>query len=506
MFRTKALTATAVLLVAALTGCTAQAPDPDAETGPASGTLRLTAVSSPVTLDPAGAEWGNRSPYFEAVFDTLVRIRADGAIEPWLATEWSYDDSGTTLSLTLRDDVEFSDGSPLTADVVVQNLERFRDGTAANAALLSGVIDIRATADAAVDIVLDKPNPALLTYLGRDAGVIGSAESFDDEDLATNPVGSGPYIFDAAKTVIGSTYAYQRNPEYWNPEAQHYDELIITVMPDPTAAMNAIKAGEANGVKLVSNTQRAEAESAGWAIAASKVDVQGLYLFDRAGTLTEPLGDVRVRQALNHAIDRQGLIDAVLLGHGTPTTQVFPPSGDAFEASLDERYPYDPEKARELLADAGYPDGLTLQLPMSTALGTTIFTVVEQQLAEVGVIVEFVDVPVTNLISDLLGAKFSASYFALESVDDWWVIESMVAPTAVWNPFRYEDPDATALIDGVREGQDGAALELNEYLVEEAWFAPFYRAEGAYAVDAKTTVTPMASNTYPSIYDFAPKS
>ena len=88
----------------------------------------------------------------------------------------------------------------------------------------------------------------MLNYLTRDPGLVGSAENFDSADIATNPIGSGPYILDTAATVTGTSYVYTKNPDYWNPDVQHYDNLTINVLADPTAGLNAIKAGEANGV------------------------------------------------------------------------------------------------------------------------------------------------------------------------------------------------------------------------------------------------------------------
>ena len=202
---------------------------------------------------PPGAEWGNRSPYYQAVFDTLLLATPEGTIEPWLATEWSYNEDNTVLTLTLRDDVTFTDGSQLTGDVVVKNLQRFKDGTSPDAGYFAGVASFEAPDDTTVVITLSAPDPAMLNYLTRDPGLVGAEASLDSADVATTPIGSGPYILDTAATVTGTTYAYTKNPDYWNPDVQHYDNLVINVLADPTAALNAIKAGEANGVKLATN-------------------------------------------------------------------------------------------------------------------------------------------------------------------------------------------------------------------------------------------------------------
>ncbi|QSB12880.1 hypothetical protein JQS43_14470 [Natronosporangium hydrolyticum] len=495
--------AVAGLLVAA--GC---GGDTEASEG-GGGTLTLGAIVAPATFDPSGSEWGNRAPYYQAVFDTLLLAGSSGEIEPFLATDWSYNDDGTELTLTLREDVEFTDGSALTAEVVKQNLERFQTGDSPDAGYLAGVEEIEAVAEHTVEIRMAAPDPAFLNYLTRDAGLVASAESFDSPDIDTHPIGSGPYLLDPGATVTGTSYVYTRNPDYWNPDVQHYDELIIRVFEEPTAALNALRAGEANGVKLVNNDNLAEVEAAGWTIEANELDFHGLLLLDREGTMNEALGDVRVRQALNYAFDREAMLTALQDGNGNITTQVFPPASEAFDPELDSAYPYDPERARELLDEAGYADGLTLSMPTSAVLGSTTFTLVEQQLTDIGVTVEYTD-PGSDYIAELLAPNFPLAYMALEQNPDWQLAQFMIAPSAVFNPFGAEDPAIDSFLERIQFGDEQeqavAARELNAYLVEQAWFAPLYRVQGSYAVDPDTTVEMLPTNAYPSIYDIRPNS
>ena len=351
----------------AMTSCAAGGTTENGSDG-SGGTLTLGAISGPLSLNPAAAGWGNTSAYMQAVFDTLLLATPEGTIEPWLATDWSYNDDNTVLTLTIRDDVTFTDGTKLTADVVAQNLQRFKGGSSPSAGFFTGVTSFEAPDDTTVVITLSAPDPAMLSYLTRESGLVASAETFDSPDIETNPIGSGPYIMDVDATVTGTTYVYDKNPDYWNPDAQHYDKLVINVLAEPTAGLNAIKAGEANGVKLANNDGLAEVEGAGWTVNANELDFQGLLLLDRAGTLDPALGDVKVRQAINYAFDRGGLLTALQTDHGTVTTQVFPASSDAYDPALDDYYTYDPEKAKDLLTEAGYPDGLTIKMPTVSVL------------------------------------------------------------------------------------------------------------------------------------------
>jgi peptide/nickel transport system substrate-binding protein len=511
MLRWRKATAAAAIVAAAATAALALTSCAADNTGSADGggTLTLGAIAAPTTYDLSAGEWGNRAPFYQAVYDTLLLATSEGTIEPFLASAFEYDDTNTVLTLTIRDDVTFTDGSKLTADVVKQNLERFKSGTSPDAGYFAGVTSIEAPDDTTVVITLAAPDPAMLNYLTRDPGLVASAEAIKDpESLATTPVGSGPYILDAAATVTGTSYSYTKNPDYWNPDLQHYDKLIINVLGDPTAALNAIKAGEVNAIKLATNDNLKEVEGAGWTVNSNELDFQGLLLLDRAGTMNPALADVRVRQAINYAFDRPALLTALQSDNGTVTEQVFPESSAGFDASLDDTYSYDPEKAKELLKEAGYGDGLTIAMPSTPLLGANTFTLIAQQLADVGITAEYTD-PGNNFIADLLAPKFPASFMALEQNPDWQLIQFMIAPTAIFNPFHYADPKVDEMIATIQTGdqatQDETVAELNKYLVEQAWFAPFYRVQNSFPSDANTTVKMMPTNVYPAIYDIQPK-
>jgi peptide/nickel transport system substrate-binding protein len=352
MFRWKATAAALAVAALTLAGCSANSE----ESGTESSDLVLGQIIALNSFDTAQAEWGNRALYYQAVYDTLLLATADG-IEPFLASDFSYNDDNTVLTLTIRDDVTFTDGTELTADVVKQNLEYFKNGGGPYASDLLNVATIEAPDDTTVVLELSAPDPALLTYLSHEAGLMASPAMFGAADAATNPIGSGPYILDTAATVTGTSYVYTRNPDYWNPDLQHYDTVTMRALSDPTAAVNAIKAGEVNAARLADNNNVDEIEAAGWTILPNELDFQGLLLLDRAGEMNPALADVRVRQALNYAFDREGLLEALQHGYGSVTTQVFKESSAAYDPALDEAYPYDPEQARPCSPRRDTPTG-----------------------------------------------------------------------------------------------------------------------------------------------------
>ncbi|WP_196808547.1 ABC transporter substrate-binding protein [Nocardiopsis sp. CNS-639] len=493
----------AVTTALALTGCSgSDTAESDA------GTVTLVAVAAPPSLDPAAASMGPTAAYYEAVYDTLLRTDAAGEIQPWLASDWVYNEDRTELTLTLRDAVTFTDGSSLTADVVVANLERFKSGTAPNAGRLAGVSSFAAPDDRTVVITLSFPDPNLLMYLASDAGLIASGEALDDEDLATSPVGSGAYVLDTEESVIGSTYLYRKNPNYWNPDVQHFDVLTVRALPDVSAIVNAITAGEVDVVQLPKEAVD-PAEAEGWIVdQVEPGGFAGLAFFDRDGELSPALADKRVRQAINHTLDRPLLIRAMNAGIGEPTTQVFPVSGQGYDPALDERYPYDLDKAKELLEEAGYPDGLTISLPDFGNRDN--YALLEENLAGADITVEWVESQLQNSVSDILAKKYSAVHFALGDATDWGTVQQIIAPNAAFNPFATQDDALDDLINDFQTGDEAeqaeAARAINEFIVEEAWFAPIQPSFSLIGSAPEVQVTPPTLTTYPSIFDIQPRS
>jgi peptide/nickel transport system substrate-binding protein len=471
------------------------------------GELVMGLITAPTSFDPSVAEWGNRLPFYQAVYDTLLLATPDGTIDPYLATEWSYDDAQTTLTLTIREGVTFSDGEKLDAAAVVLSMNRFKDGTGPDAGYMRNVDTITASDAKTVTVTFTAPDPAFLNYLTRTAGLVMSPKAVENADLPTNPVGSGPYTLDVGATVTETSYTFLRRDGYWNSDVQHYDKIVMRVFQDPTAMLNALRAGELNYAKLAVADTFEQAETAGWTLNKNELDFQGLLLLDRAGTQVEAMGDVRVRQAINHAVDRPALLQAVGLGYGTVTAQVFPTSSAAYDDALNERYPFDVAKAKELMTEAGYADGFDIAMPSSTILGTTVYALIAQALGEIGIRVTHED-PGGNFIADLLAPKWAACFMALEQNPDWQLTQFMISEDAVFNPFRYADPKVADMLDEYRVADDARRdviiAELNEYIVEQAWFAPFYRVEGVVATDPKTAVRMLPTNTLPNIYDVFP--
>jgi len=509
MFRWKRAAAVVVAasLAIGLTSCTAGGDDGSEEAS--GGTLTLGAIQTLTTFAAADSYWANESPYMQAVYDTVLRAEPDGTITEGLATAWAYNEDNTVLTLTIRDGVAFSDGTPVDAAAVAQNLIRFRDGNSPDVTKMADLQDAVATDASTVTVTLTQPNPTFLFYLTQNAGLVESPAAFASADIQTVPVGSGPYELDAAKTVVGTSYVFSANADYWDPESVHYDNLVINVYSDPTALVNALKGGQVNASTLALNKNVAELESSGFTANAAELSWMGLLLLDRQGTTVPALADVRVRQAINYAFDKAAMLKTIGQDYGTVTGQIFPPSSVGFDESLDDRYDYDPEKARELLAEAGYADGFTLPMPTASAVDASTFTLIQQQLSDIGIDVVYTDAG-NNFIADVLAPKYPATWLILQQDPDLALINFHLSKDAIFNPFKSEDPELTALIDKVRttEGSEYEATvkAINALTVEQAWFAPWYRPEQTFVTDAATHAEVQQGNSYPYLWNIRPKS
>lgn len=495
----------------ALTACSGGGPSEggDSSGATAGDSLTIGENSYPTSWDITGVTTGHDVLYFGAVYDTLLRIDGDGNLVPGLATVWEYDDARTTLTLTLREDVAFTDGTEFNADAVVANIENFQASSTADLSQAQYVTGVEAVDPTHVAISLSTPDPGLVTWLSGSLGFMASPAHFDSPDVAIVPVGTGPYTLDTSATVTGSTYVFQKNPNYWDDSQRLYDTLTINFYETPTALLNAIQGKQVNAATFSDFSSLSQVEAADYTVNTSQLDWSGMIIYDRDGAVDSPLGDVRVRQAINYAIDRQGILDTIILGHGTTTSSPFGASTAGFDESLDSYYPYDPAKAKELLADAGYADGFALTMPSSSIVDQSLLTTIQQQLADVGIVVNYSDTS-SNFVTDLLAGKFTSSWMQLASPSDWHFAQTALLPTSAWNPFGTETDETEALLatmqSGTDEEADAAAKELNRYVTENAWFAPFFRIDNLFVSDESVSVTMATNNATPYLYLIQPAS
>ncbi|MDL4815165.1 ABC transporter substrate-binding protein [Actinomadura opuntiae] len=487
----------------ALTGCGGGG----SASGGASG-LDIATLTAAQSLDPADAI-GSALPFFQAAYDTLIKRDPDGSYKPMLATQWSYDKDRTHLSLTLHSGVKFSDGTAFDGEAVKANLEHFKNGGGGGAKYVKSIKDVKVVDPTHVVLELSQPDPGLEFYLSDAAGLMASPAKLKDGSLKTTPVGTGPYVLDKGKTAVGTKYVFDRKKDYWGDKAK-FDTLTISVFDNETALVNGLKTGQIDSAVLQdANQQAAIASDGNLKKTPFTFDVQSLLLFDRGGARTPALGKVKVRQAINYALDRRTMLDKIRQGRGEITDQVFGPETKAYDKTLDAYYSHDPAKARQLLAQAGYSGGFTLKLPRVPSMGDALVSSIQTDLGAVGIKVTWDQLDAAGAVQKVYRDR---AYSAMvmnngQSSIDWVTDQDLVTPGA-FNMFGTTDPTVTRLLAQVQAGDANqaatASRELNRHLVEEAWFAPFYRLQYLLVSSKDVKAVTQSGMAVPSIYDYTP--
>lgn len=489
--RPRRIAALVVALAAVLpvAGCSGSASSSGrAEAGTTGDKVTFGAPLSPPSLNPALGDPSYGS-FYQWSYDPLVVKRPDGSYGPGVAVKWGYVGKGNrAYELTLRKGVKFSDGTPLDAQAVKTYLDYERKQASGTAVLLSRVKSIKVTGPLTIRIELSSADPNLTFSFaqGFGAGFIASPKAVAaPKTLDQGTAGTGPYMLDASRTVAGDHYTFVQNPHYWNKDRQHWKEVNVRVIPNPSSMVQSMRAGQIQAA-LGDPTTLQAAKGAGLTVLAPPQALTGLNLADRAGKLSKPLADVRVRQALNYAIDRKAIAKALYGDESLALSQYALPGQAAYDASLNDAYPYDPARAKKLLAEAGYPNGFTLPVLDTTLVGLNkMVLAVAGQLKEVGVTARTTTKANANDFFVAMGtAKFPATALPYGLANMATLYAGFINPNGPWNPFHTADPKLDALYQRyfAADEKDGAALEkeINAYLVKQAWTLPVVGAPLSY--------------------------
>ena len=314
----------------------------------------------PPNLDPTGgAAAAIDEVVYANVFEGLTRYQSDGSIAPALAREWEVSEDGLTYTFYLREGVTFHDGTAMDAEDVKFSLDRARadDSTNAQKALFAGIASVEVVDPLTVKVTLSGPNSAFPTNMAWGDAVIVAPESI--EDAATAPVGTGP--FKLARWVQGDRIELEAYDGYWG-DKPALASATFKFISDPTAAFAAMMAGDIDafpGYPAPETLIQFEADPRFKLLIGSTEGETILAMNNKA----DELSDIRVRQAIAHAINRQDIIDGAMFGYGTPIGTHFAPHNPDY-VDLTAQSAHDPDKARALLAEAGFADGLTLSLKL----------------------------------------------------------------------------------------------------------------------------------------------
>ena len=500
--------------VLATSACSPSNSDSGNSTGNGSGAsdakVTLGVTAAPRSLDPAQLDGGTQAYVWGSIYDTLLYLDNDGKLQPNAVREWKYSDDALTLTLKLRDDLKFSNGEAATSTDVKATFERNKTTPGQQTDKFASVASVETPDEQTVVVKFATPDPAFLNNIATDAGVIADDKNLSDPNIATNPIGSGPYTLNTEKSVTGSSFVLERRDDYWNLDAYPFKTITVRVITDATAIVNALKAGEIDTGQVQANAMpqfKGRPEFNHVEVRGSAVSY--LNLADRAGTKLKPLADVRVRQAINYAFDRKAMVEKILLGQGVPTNQQFNLNGDIYVESLDDTYGYDPEKARKLLAEAGFPDGFEISMP-STVMSTNFEPTITQALGDIGIKVKWEPVPIQNATAAVAGANYPMYFFSVGTdVAAREVLRQLKGKTQ--NPFQWTSPELDTLLKEANSEIDPEARnekykKLNEYIVKEALFAPLFFNSSNYVTSKNVVFLGNGKKSFPSIRTFDVKT
>ncbi|WP_372574127.1 ABC transporter substrate-binding protein [Ruegeria jejuensis] len=417
----------------------------------------------PPHLDPtSAAAQAIDSVVYTNVFEGLTRFMGDGSIVPGLAESWEISDDGKTYTFKLREGVSFHDGAPMRAEDVKFSLDRARAEDSANAqkALFDGIEEVTVLDPLSVQVTLAEPNGNLLFNLAWGDAVIVSEASI--ADIKTNPVGTGAYKF--AEWVQGDRIDLTRNDAYWG-DAPALESATFKFISDPTAAFAAVMAEDVDvfdNFPAPENLPQFEADPRFQVLIGS---TEGETILS-TNNKQPPFDDIRVRQAVAHAIDRQAIIDGAMFGYGTPIGTHFAPHHPAY-VDLTGNSAHDPDKARALLAEAGMADGFetTLHLP-PPSYARRGGEIIAAQLAEVGITAEIINVEWAQWLESV----FKGKDFGLTIVSHTEPMDIGIYARPDYY-FQYDNPDFQSLMETLNTttdpGERDALMKQAQQIIAE---------------------------------------
>ncbi|MEU5400087.1 ABC transporter substrate-binding protein [Streptomyces sp. NPDC005963] len=481
-----AQTAGGLLLATALTvtlaSCsnadnTSSAPEKKSGTGP-SGTLK---VGTNQQFEDWETVTKQNSTFTSLVYESLLSVAPDGfTLKPQLATEWK--ETQLQVEFTLRSGVTFHDGTPFNADAVVKNLERIKNTPSQYRSQLASVKSITAVDATHVRLDLKEPNPSLVTNLARLGMYIVSPKALAAGDWKTTGVGTGPWKFDAKASTKGLRTVVTAFDKYYDKASIGPARVEVTQINDPDSLYNALRAGQLDVVWTTPPlAQRADKE--GLKSTSFPSVLWYLQMYDTKGVFA----DKKFRQAVCYAMNPQDYTDAALGGKGKTPLQRFPEGQPGYNPTL-KGYPYDLDKAKELIKEAGGPREFTL---ISYDTQRTIAELFRSQMSKIGVNVKLELPNFPQFLSTYQNGKYPAAILSDGSRSGAYdYYNRKFAIDAPGNPLKvaYPEIDAAAA-EGLKattpEARDAAWQKLSKIANDEALGCGYFDYTGFWAYNPK---------------------
>ena len=516
----RALSLLVAVGLTALTGCGASASSESGGDGEPvqGGTLVYLEHQAHDTLYPPSAGFYPNGGLVNNITDRLVYQDPETLeFEPWIATEWEVNDDATEYTFTLRDDVTFSDGSPLDAEVVAKNFDLYGQGDQGRALIVSEAINNYESSevldDTTVRFHFDAPAPG---FLQATSTINSGLLSEDTLDLAfegfgpgnsTEIVGTGP--FTVTDEEIGTSLTLTAREDYaWAPPSRenqgrpYLDEVQISVTPEDSVRVGSLIAGQAHYVRYVQAQDEEQVEEAGFTVHAPQTNGVNNSLSLRFGN--EILSELPVRQALVAGIDRQEVVDTIYTDHYPLATSALSATAQGY-SDQSEHLEYDPDRAEELLDEAGWElgpdgvrekDGTPLTLVVNEAApqprSFEALTLISQQLARIGVDLQILAADAGTYAEAINDPDQVQIYHSMVGRADHDVIKSQYHSQnrntlLNRNPAddSIQDEELEELLEAVAsaadpEERDAASAAVQDHLSEQAYVIPLFEEPQVY--------------------------
>ncbi len=424
----------------------------------ASGTVSVAMSGNAITLNPGDTNGNLDFSIQRPIYEGLVGFDKDGKLVPELATSWTASSDATVFTFDLRKGVTFQDGTPFNAEAVKTYFDWVIDPANhfVRESLYNVIKSIDVVSEYQVKFTLSKPFGAMLFTFAHPAGRIVSPAAIKKygKDVAKHPVGTGPFEF--VSWTPGQKVVLKANPSYWG-DAPQVANLQFLFVPNAATRVAMLQSGEAQFIEDLPPqlVDPIKADSNLTVSAQPSIYVRYMAM----NTQAKPFNDQRVRQALNYAVDKKTIVDVITKGYGTALTA--PIAEQVTGYAKQTPYAYNPEKAKQLLAEAGYPNGFTFTIDSLNSTGyQQIDQVLQQMFAKVGV---------TAKINPMESGTFSSTVFApfdkttLQAVVIGWspstgdadwglrpLFDKASWPPDLYNLAFYDNPNVNKLIaDGL---------------------------------------------------------
>lgn len=446
---------TVVSVVVAALLAVSCAPAQRVDLGQGSGNLIAAIAGEPDQLDPQKTSAYFSFEVLENVFDTLVEPDADLEMKPALAESWTVSPDQLAWTFRLRKGVTFHDGSPFTAADVVYSYRRIIDEKLSNVDKFSSVADVTAPDDGTVVIRVTRPTPNLLTNIGGFKGMaIVSRKNVDSGQIATHPIGTGPFSFVSQKS--GDSIVLKANPAYWGGSPK-IPGVTFEFITEPSTALSALQAGEIDWTDSVPTqriSQLKDDDSIHLAVTPSND-----YWYLALNEAKAPWNDPRVRQAIAYGVDRKSIVQATSYGSAT-ANQLAIPEGNPWYTPYD-KYRYDTDEAKRLLDEAGvHPDRMDLLVTSEYPETVTAAQVIADNLAPLGIRVNIRTVDFATWLDEQNSGNFDMlmmGWLGNIDPDDFYYAQHHT--DGANNAQKFSNPDVDRLLDAGRTETDRAVRQ-----------------------------------------------